>query len=158
MTGGSQLQPNWEKIVIRLKSEVIKGYVETPAVENIEGLLTDPARGNPAVLRVRRVDSNNVEDIAIGDAKAIFYVNSFEGDAGRRDLHFHGRARIIHSVWIRLEFLDGEIMEGLVDNTGRHLIDSGFFLRPTDPDSNNRLVYVLKSCVRDCRVLGLRDM
>ena len=156
MTSGPQLVPDWEKIVIRRKDEVIKGYVETVPAESIEAVLKDAARGTPAVLRVRRLDSDTVEDISIADAKAIFYVNSFEGDASRRDLHFHGRARIIHSVWVRLEFEDGEVMEGLVDNTGRHIIDAGFFLRPTDPNSNNRLVYVVKSCVRDCRVLGLR--
>ena len=59
---------------------------------------------------------------------------------------------------MRVEFLDGEVMEGIVHNTLRFLVDPGFFLVPTDPDSNNRLVYVMKSWLKDHRVLGVRKL
>jgi hypothetical protein len=49
-------------------------------------------------------------------------------------------------------------MEGLVHNTIRFVVDPGFFIRPTDPESNNRLVYVVKNGLKDCRVLGLRNL
>jgi hypothetical protein len=49
-------------------------------------------------------------------------------------------------------------MEGIVYNSICYLVDSGFFLLPTDPDSNNRLVYVRKSWLTDHRVLGLRKL
>jgi len=35
------------------------------------------------------------------------------------------------------------------------MVDPGFFLLLTDPASNNRLVYVLKSWIVDHRVLGV---
>lgn len=158
MTVPSKVVPSWEKVVIRLKSSVIKGFVEMPAAESIEAFLSDEIRSTPAVFKIRRLDSDAVEEIPVADAKAIFYVKSFEGDAERRALFFHSRGRIMQSVWIRVEFIDGEVMEGLIDNTGRFLCDPGFFMRPTDPNSNNRLVYVVKNWLRDCRVLGLRDM
>jgi hypothetical protein len=59
---------------------------------------------------------------------------------------------------MRLQFLDGEVMEGIVYNSIRYLIDPGFFLLPTDPDSNNRLVYVRKNWLADHRVLGMRKL
>jgi hypothetical protein len=31
-------------------------------------------------------------------------------------------------------------------------------MRPTDPKSNNLLVYVMKSWIKECRVLGLRNI
>jgi hypothetical protein len=65
---------------------------------------------------------------------------------------------IVHGIWVRVEFLDGEVMEGIVHNTLRFLVDPGFFLIPSDPDSNNRLVYVMKSWLRDHRVLGVRKL
>jgi hypothetical protein len=37
-------------------------------------------------------------------------------------------------------------------------LDEGFFVIPTDPGSNNRLVFVLKSSIKDYRVLGMRDL
>jgi hypothetical protein len=57
---------------------------------------------------------------------------------------------------VRLQFRDGEVMEGIIYNSIRYLVDPGFFLLPTDPDSNNRLVYVRKSWLSDYRVLGMR--
>jgi hypothetical protein len=65
---------------------------------------------------------------------------------------------IVHGIWVRVEFLDGEVMEGIVHNTLRFLVDPGFFLIPSDTDSNNRLVYVMKSWLRDHRVLGVRKL
>jgi hypothetical protein len=49
-------------------------------------------------------------------------------------------------------------MEGIVHNSIRYLIDPGFFLRPTDPGSNNKLVYVMKTWLKDHRVLGMRKL
>jgi hypothetical protein len=59
---------------------------------------------------------------------------------------------------MRLQFVDGEVMEGIVYNSIRYLIDPGFFLLPTDPDSNNKVVYVRKDRLVDLRVLGMRKL
>jgi hypothetical protein len=59
---------------------------------------------------------------------------------------------------MRFQFLDGEVMEGIVYNSIRYLVDPGFFVLPTDPGSNNTLVYVVKSWLVDHRVLGLRKL
>jgi hypothetical protein len=59
---------------------------------------------------------------------------------------------------MKFQFLDGEVMEGIVYNSLRYLVDPGFFLLPTDPDSNNTLVYVVKNWLVDHRVLGLRKL
>jgi hypothetical protein len=59
---------------------------------------------------------------------------------------------------MRLQFRDGEVMEGIVHNSLRYLVDPGFFLMPTDPESNNKLVYVVKSWLADLRVLGMRKI
>jgi len=59
---------------------------------------------------------------------------------------------------MRLQFVDGEVMEGIVYNSLRYLIDPGFFLLPTDPDSNNKVVYVRKNRLVDLRVLGMRKL
>jgi hypothetical protein len=157
MTTSPECACEWEKIVIHLRSEIIKGYVQTRGAASVEAVLSDAAPALPGVLAVRRVGSEVIEEISIEQAKAIFYVNSFEGTESRKELRFHTRAPIMQAVWVRVEFTDGEVMEGLVDNTLRYLVDPGFFLRPTDPYSNSRLVYVLKRWLKDCRVLGLRE-
>jgi hypothetical protein len=147
-----------EKVVIQLGSGTIKGYLESPAWNTIEELLSSAPQTFPETIRLRRLDTNEIEDISIKDCKAVFYVNSFDGNPVRNHLNFHTRAPIIHGIWMRFQFLDGEVMEGIVYNSIRYLVDPGFFVLPTDPGSNNKLVYVVKSWLVDHRVLGLRKL
>ncbi len=147
-----------EKVVIQLGSGTIRGYLDSPAWNTMEELLSRAPQSSPESFRVRRLESNLVEEVSARDVKAIFYVNSFEGDSEHQNLNFHSRAPIVHGIWVRLQFSDGEVMEGIVYNSIRYLVDPGFFLLPTDPDSNNRLVYVRKSWLADHRVLGMRKL
>jgi hypothetical protein len=147
-----------EKVVIQFGTRTIKGYLESPAWNTIEELLSRSPKSPPETLRVRVPESNAVEEVSTKDVKAVFFVNSFEGDRAHQQLNFHSRAPIVHGIWMRVQFLDGEVMEGIVFNSIRYLVDPGFFLLPTDPDSNNKLVYVLKSWLADHRVLGMRKL
>lgn len=147
-----------EKVVIRRGDDVIKGFLEIGSGNTLDALLRDATAAPPAVLRIRRLDNGTIEEIPIEHAKAVFYVKDFKGDPDHRDLRFYRGAPIVHGVWIRLEFNDGELIEGLVHNTIRFLVDPGFFIRPTDPKSNNRLVFVVKSWLKECRILGLRNL
>jgi hypothetical protein len=147
-----------EKVVIQFGNRTIKGFLESPTWNTIEELLGNAPQSAPESFRVRRLDTNAVEEIFLKDVKAVFYVNSFEGDAIRNHLNFHTRAPIVHGIWMRFQFRDGEVMEGIVYNSIRYLVDPGFFVLPTDPGSNNKLVYVMKSWLVDHRVLGLRKL
>jgi hypothetical protein len=150
--------PRPEKVVIQLGTKTIKGYLESPTSNTIGELLSNAPPSSPESFRVRPLDSDVVEEISIKDVKAVFYVNSFDGDSNHKQLSFHTRAPIIQGIWMRFQFLDGEVMEGIVFNSIRYLVDPGLFLLPTDPDSNNKLVYVLKSWLVDHRVLGMRKL
>jgi hypothetical protein len=151
---GSPLQ----KVVIQFGNSIIKGYLESQPWESIEGILKNAPESPPRSFRVRTLDSDIIQEISTSDAKAVFYVNHFDGNREHHPLNFHTPTPIVHGIWVRAEFLDGEVMEGIVHNTLRFLVDPGFFLIPTDPESNNRLVYVLKSWLKDHRVLGVRKL
>ena len=147
-----------EQVVIQFGNRTLKGYLESPIWNTIEDLLSILPASSPDTVRVRHQDSDVVEEILTKDIKAVFYVNTFEGDSDHKQLNFHSRAPVAQGIWMRLQFRDGEVMEGIVYNSLRYLIDPGFFLLPTDPDSNNRLVYVMKSWLVDHRVLGMRKL
>jgi hypothetical protein len=147
-----------EKVVLQFGSKTIKGYLDSPAWGTIEELLSNAPVSSPETFRIRLLDSGVVEDVCVRDVKAIYYVNSFDGDSNHVQLNFHTRAPIAHGIWMRFQFLDGEVMEGIVYNSIRYLVDPGFFVLPTDPGSNNKLVYVLKSWLVDHRVLGMRKL
>lgn len=144
--------------MVQFGARTLKGYLESSAGNTIEELLKGAPLGALASLRIRSLDSDVVEEIPIKDVKAIFYVHSFEGDAKHKELSFYGKSPIIHGIWMRVQFLDGEVMEGIVHNSLRYLVDPGFFLFPTDPFSNNKMVYVVKSQLADHRVLGTRNL
>ncbi|HUX46145.1 MAG TPA: hypothetical protein VMV57_15475 [Terracidiphilus sp.] len=149
---------HWEKVVIQFGAKSVRGYLETPAWSTIEDVLGKTLPSSTESLHIRLLDSDRVELIPIGDVKAVFYVNSFNGDPIRKKINFHTRTPIMHGIWMRVEFLDGEVLEGIVHNSIRYLVDPGFFLLPTDPGSNNKLIYVQKRWLVDHRVLGLRKI
>jgi len=147
-----------EKVVIQFGARTVKGHLESPAWNTIEELLSGAPLSTPETLHVRLFDSNTVEEISIKDVKAIFYVHNFEGDANHKEMSFYGKSPIVHGIWMRVQFLDGEVIEGIVHNSIRYLVDPGFFLVPTHPGSNNKLIYVSKSQLADHRVLGTRNL
>ena len=147
-----------ERVVVQFGNRTIKGYLESPAWNTIEELLGAAPRSSPEKFRIRCHETGAIEEISVADVKAVFYVNSFEGDSEHKQLNFHSRAPIVLGIWMRLEFHDGEVMEGIVYNSIRYLVDPGFFLIPTDPDSNNKLAYVMKSRLVDHRILGIRKL
>ena len=147
-----------EKIVIQFGTRTVKGYLESPAWNTIEELLSGAPPSVPETLRVRLLESNTVEEISIKDVKAVFYVHNFDGDAEHKEMSFYGNSPIVHGIWMRVQFFDGEVIEGIVHNSIRYLVDPGFFLVPTHPGSNNKLIYISKSQLADHRVLGTRNL
>jgi hypothetical protein len=147
-----------EKVVIQFGTRTVKGYLESPTWNTIEELLSGAPLSTPETLHVRLFESNTVEEISIKDVKAIFYVHNFDGDANHKEMSFYGKSPIVHGIWMRVQFLDGEVIEGIVHNSMRYLVDPGFFLVPTHPGSNNKLIYVSKSQLADHRVLGTRNL
>lgn len=148
----------FDKVVVHLNGRVIKGYIESQHWEELEGLLVQGLRRVPEILRLRRADDDSFQDVPVNEVKAVFFVKSFEGQGSRNDLKFFSNAPMVHGVWVQLQFKDGEIMEGIILNGMHHLTEPGFFVHPTDPDANNKLVYVLKSSLADFRVLGVRSL
>jgi uncharacterized protein DUF6982 len=148
----------FDKVVVHTGGRVFKGYIESHQWEELEGLLVQGPRRLPDILRLRTLEDDTFREIPLNGLKAVFFVKSFEGQGTRNDLKFFSNAPMVHGIWVQLQFKDGEIMEGIVLNGMHHLTEPGFFVHPTDPDANNKLIYVLKSALADFRVLGVRSL
>jgi hypothetical protein len=145
------------RVVVRYENHAVRGLVESNELGSIDQLLrNDPAYPLDSI-RLKLLDSDVVEELATKDAKAVFFVKTFDGDLRHRALHFHEHAPIVEGLWVRVYFYDGEMIEGIISNTKDFVLETGFFLRPTDPNGNNRLVYVLKGGLKDFHVLGMRN-
>jgi hypothetical protein len=145
------------RIVIRYENHAVRGLAEPSELGSIEQLLrNDPVYPLDSI-RLKLLDSQQIEDVSTKDAKAVFFVKTFDGDLRHRALHFHEHAPTVPGLWVRVYFYDGEMIEGIISNTKDFVLETGFFLRPTDPNGNNRLVYVLKAGLKDFHVLGMRN-
>lgn len=88
--------------------------------------------------------------IPFSAVKAVFFVRSFTGDKNRREKRKFVEGSPSFGEAIRVTFLDGETILGRSMNYRPE--DRGFYLKPADPDSNNEVVFVPQSAVRDVAV------
>ena len=85
--------------------------------------------------------SGETLEIDVFDLKAIYFVKTFEGDPGyeeRDDIERPGFGKKI-----RVNFKDGETMVGYTQGFSPNR--PGFFIFPSDPNSNNDRVFVVSA-------------
>jgi len=145
------------KVVVRYEDRAIRGFIDASELGSVEQLLRNDPQCSLDLIRLRLVGSETIEEVPTKDAKAVFFVKTFDGDLRHRALHFHEHAPIVQGLWVRVYFYDGEMIEGIISNTRDFVLEGGFFLAPTDPNGNNSLVYVLKGGLKDFHVLGMRN-
>jgi len=145
------------RVVIRFEDRTIRGTALIDELGPIEQLLRNDPHAPLDTLRLRLIDSGEIEEVPTRDAKAVFFVKTFDGDIRHKALHFHENAPIVPGLWVRVHFYDNEMIEGIISNTRDFVLEDGFFLIPTDPNGNNRLVYVNKSGLKDFHILGMRN-
>jgi len=145
------------RVVVRYEDRAVRGFADADELGSIDQLLRNDSQYPLDSIRLRQVGSETVEEFPTKDAKAVFFVKTFDGDLRHRALHFHEHAPIVPGLWVRVYFYDNEMIEGIISNTRDFVLEDGFFLRPTDPNGNNKLVYVLKGGLKDFHVLGMRN-
>jgi len=144
------------RVVIRYEDSTIRGFAEASQLGTIEQLLRNAPEHPLDTIKLKLIDSGEVEVFSTKSAKAVFFVKTFEGDLRHRALHFHEHAPVVPGLWVRVYFHDGEMIEGIISNTREYVLDDGFFLMPTDPNGNNTMAYILKNGLKDFHVLGMR--
>ncbi len=137
-----------DKIIVQFGQRSIKGTSDRALwkFNPVTGLASLPVQ----------VQGGEDEWISSEGLKAVFFVKSFEGRS-HDDLRFHDSFPPAECLWVRVTFLDEEVMEGLIYNKSDFVLSAGFFFFPSDPEGNNWLVYVPKSQIRDFNILGLRS-
>jgi hypothetical protein len=130
------------KIVVRFADgRILKGYSQDffpnkPVFHLVKNL----AKG-----------SANHKEISVSDLKAIFFVKTFAGNPDYKERKSFVEGDITQGRKVEVAFVDGEILQGSV--LGYNPKESGFFLFPSDPKSNNHRVFVANSAVKNFRYL-----
>jgi len=141
-----------DKVIVQFGDRVVRGYVdqdEWPPEKDLElGSFSAP---------IRFEEGDAGEQVSLVGAKSVFFVRTFTGKP-HEDLRFHDNVPPLDTLWVRVVFRDGEVIEGLVRNSSHFVTRPGFFMIPTDPEANNFLIYVIKESLTDLKVLGLRPV
>jgi len=90
---------------------------------------------------------------SIDKLKAVFFVKDFQGNSEYDEIKFLNKQSVSSMIWVRVEFFDGEVLEGKVLNDMELICSPGFYLSPSDLDTNNKRVYVVKSSLKNFTVL-----
>ncbi len=137
-----------QKVILRfLDGSLAKGYIKNFTVADDFIFIED--------------ESSNSQKIKIDTLKAIFFVKKFEGNKEHRERKaFSGRKARSRRVFLR--FKDGESLTGYLEGEAswkkgfflEHKKGKGFFLKPSDEESNNLRVFVVTSSLRDVAEIG----
>ena len=123
-----------------LKNRVV---VRTQDRRRIKGYTWDFAPNGETFHVIDPDDESKVEELALADLKAVFYVKSFAGEPGRKGPPPFSKESFtgVPGLKLKITFFDGEVMYGTTNgyNPGR----KGFFVLPADESSNNERVYVI---------------
>jgi hypothetical protein len=145
-----------EKVVVHLADrKLLKGYMDM--ADSMAGIgIVSNGHSAPEQIELELVSGERAR-IDLRSAKALFFVKEFDGQPQYSDLRFFRRTPEFAGLWVRLRFHDDELAEGLVQNSLEFLLSRGFLMKPSDPRSNNRFIYALKSALTGFEVLGLRN-
>jgi len=134
---------SFQKVVIHSrKGEVFHGFADRPSLESEKGDFIEVTQKTGKPKKFRR-----------SDLKAVFFVKDFKGNPKYEAVRFFDKEPQNPMVWVRLEFFDGEQIEGKVPNNLDILKSDGFFLWPADQYTNNEAVYVVKSSLSKLTIL-----
>lgn len=130
-------------VVIHFKNSGIKkGYLKKFAFYRDNFTLLEVDKKN-------KVRSKGETDISVSDIKAIFFVKDLDGNKGYRETW--DMAREGFGDRVEVTFVDGERIVGYAKDHAQK--QTGFILYPADPKSNNYIVGVFHSSIKDIKVM-----
>jgi hypothetical protein len=92
--------------------------------------------------------------IDLKEIKSVEYVRDFAESAGASRKTFTTRPRT-DGLWVRLKFVDNDILEGMMANDLTQIIPEGYLITPPDTRGNVQRVFVPKSSLEEMRVLAV---
>jgi hypothetical protein len=87
------------------------------------------------------------------EVKSVCFVKDFQAEAESRRI-FLTRPKL-EGLWVRMQFRDGEVMDGVLPNNLLAWETAGFTVTPPEPDANNQRVFVPRSALKTIQVLGV---
>ncbi|HET9284364.1 MAG TPA: hypothetical protein VFR24_20620 [Candidatus Angelobacter sp.] len=131
-----------KKVIVRkMGRDSISGYV-APAHFVVEGKLE---LLNP---------SGKVVLIDLAEIKSVDFVRDFSDTAATGRKTFTTRPRT-EGLWVRLNFIDNDVLEGMMANDLTQVAPEGYLITPPDTRGNVQRVFVPKIALHEMNVLAV---
>jgi hypothetical protein len=129
-------------LVSRFDREALSGFVNPQSYLLPEGLELLSPDGAVSVIPYK-------------DVKLVCFVRDFHQGEPRKELRLFTTRPKMEGLWIRMQFRDGDAMDGLLANNLMQLETYGFSVIPPDPGFQNQRVFVPKAALSGVQVLGV---
>jgi len=131
-----------KKVIVRkMGRDSISGYV-APAHFVVDG---KPELLNP---------SGKVVLIELAEIKSVDFVRDFSDTTAVGRKTFTSRPRT-EGLWVRLRFIDNDVIEGLMANDLTQMAPEGYLITPPDTRGNTQRVFVPRTSLIELTVLAV---
>lgn len=94
------------------------------------------------------------QEIPLLRVRSIYFVREFSDDFEPERKAFLSRPKL-DGLWVRLRYLDGETIEGVVPNDLLSMLDHGIQITPPDLNSSTDRIFIPRSALSELTVLGV---
>jgi Family of unknown function (DUF6982) len=94
------------------------------------------------------------EQVPQSRIRAIYFVREFDDDFEPERKTFLSRPKL-DGLWVRLRFIDGDSLEGVIPNDLLNLLDNGLQITPPDLGGPTDRIFVPRSALSEVTVLGV---
>jgi hypothetical protein len=130
-----------------------KVIVELHDRKSVRGYLNPSRLGQLDPLDLLTHDGEH-QELPLSRIRSVYFVRDFDDDFEPERRAFLSRPKL-DGLWLRLRFLDGQSLEGVVPNDLLSLLDNGIQITPPDFNSNTDRIFVPRSALTEVTVLGV---
>jgi hypothetical protein len=120
-----------------------------------------PVRGYLNPSRLGQIDPVDLltpdgehQELPVATIRSVYFVRDFSDDFEPERKAFLSRPKL-DGLWLRLRYLDGETLEGVVPNDLLSLLDSGVQITPPDLNSTTDRIFIPRTALSELTVLGV---
>jgi hypothetical protein len=94
------------------------------------------------------------EEIPLSRVRSIYFVRDFSDGFEPERKAFLSRPKL-DGLWVRLRYIDGDTIEGVVPNDLLTMLDNGIQITPPDLNSTTDRIFIPRSALTEFTVLGV---
>ncbi|HVW11920.1 MAG TPA: hypothetical protein VHC90_25245 [Bryobacteraceae bacterium] len=120
--------------------------------ETLTGFVNPFSYLQPQNIEILRQDGS-LSLLPYSEVRSVAFVKDF--DAGEEAPRVFLNRPKQEGLWVRMVFLDGEVMDGILPNNLLTWEAAGLTVTPPEPDSNSQKIFVPRDALKSVQVLGV---